>query len=211
MELKKLGKYFILMFAVSFLLVNWNEVSWVFNYKAVSAVLSDFFQKDSLVIATDSFNANQNELTEFQYSTKEDCLEIPKIEVLVPLTFVEDPQEEELHKALDKGVVHFPNSALPGEPGRTIILGHSAIHNWPKTKHAWVFTYLNELSEGDEIFVYFNHRKYPYFVTKKTFLDKGEEFIENTLTNSENVLLLISCWPPGKDIQRIAVEAALNK
>jgi len=30
------------------------------------------------------------------------------------------------------------------------------------------------------------------------------------LTNSDNMLVLISCWPPGKDIRRIAVEAKLK-
>lgn len=214
MELQKLGKYFILIFAISFLVVNWNEVSWVFNYKALSAILSDFFQSENAAIATHPFKTSQIEASQsksmvFEYSDKEDSLEIPKIEVLVPLSFVDSLNEKELYPALDKGVIHFPGSALPGEPGQTVILGHSAIHNWPKTKYAWVFTYLNELTEGDEIFVFFNHRKYPYSVTKKFFLDKGEDLSEEPLTNSENVLILLSCWPPGKDRQRIALEAAL--
>ena len=108
--------------------------------------------------------------------------------------------------ALNRGAVYFPNSVLPGDMGQTIILGHSAPPGWPKIKHDWIFTRLSELVEGDEIFVYFNHRKYTYHVSGKIFLDRGEELPES-LTNSENMLILISCWPPGKDLRRIAVEA----
>jgi sortase (surface protein transpeptidase) len=66
------------------------------------------------------------------------------------------------------------------------------------------------LTEKDEIFVHFEHQKYTYYVTKKIFLRKGEE-IPQGLTNSENMLILLSCWPPGKDYKRIAVEATLKK
>jgi LPXTG-site transpeptidase (sortase) family protein len=85
-------------------------------------------------------------------------------------------------------------------------LGHSAPAGWPKIKYDWVFSRLNELSDGDEIFVYFENKKYTYQFSKKIFLEKGEE-LPSLLTNSENILVLISCWPPGKDLRRIAVVA----
>jgi len=100
---------------------------------------------------------------------------------------------------------------LPGSVGQTIILGHSAPSGWPKIKYDWVFTHLVDLEKGDEIFVYFNNRKYVYEVKEKLFFEKGEEVQESSLTNSENMLVLISCWPPGKDIRRIGVSAELVK
>ena len=134
-------------------------------------------------------------------------MEIPKLGILAPLVFVEEGQDEkDVSAALNRGVVHFPESVLPGERGQTIILGHSAPPNWPKIKYDWVFTRISELTEGDEIFVYFNQRKYSFLVSGKFFLDRGEE-APKLLTNSDNVLVLISCWPPGKDLRRIAVVA----
>ena len=112
-----------------------------------------------------------------------------------------------MQKALNIGVVLFPDSVLPGESGQTIILGHSAPVGWPKIKYDWIFSRLNELTEGDEIIVYFNNRKYAYVVSRKVFLERGEEISEDGLTNDENMVVLISCWPPGKDLRRIAVEA----
>jgi len=201
-EIRQLWKPFLIIFFISFLILNWNNISWIFNYRVISQTIANFFQKDN------SLKSGVSETIEFEYSEKENSLEIPKVEVSAPLIFVEDI--DEVHKTLDKGVVHFPDSVLPGEKGQTIILGHSAPPNWPDINYDNVFSRLNELEGEDEIFVYFNHQKYNYSVIKKIFLERGEEIPENTLTNSDNMLILISCWPPGKDIRRIAVEAKLK-
>jgi sortase (surface protein transpeptidase) len=66
------------------------------------------------------------------------------------------------------------------------------------------------LIEGDEVYVFFNNRKYEYTVTRKFILEKGEETPEDPLTNNTNVLLLISCWPPETGTRRITVEAQLK-
>jgi len=211
MEIKKLWKVFIILFLVIFLIFNWNEVSWIFNYRAVSGLLSDFFKGSDKEIQKEEIQKIDfnNDLDDDRndYYEKEESLEIPKIEVSAPLIFVED--RDKVYKTLDNGVVHYPDSVLPGEKGQTIILGHSAPPNWPDIKYDDVFSRLNELEEGDEIFIYFEHQKYNYSVTNKFFLERGEE-VPEYLTNSDNMLVLISCWPPGKDIRRIAVEAKLK-
>jgi LPXTG-site transpeptidase (sortase) family protein len=197
---KKLLKPFIFLFLVNFLIFNWNSVSWIFNYKVISRAISDFSGKIS------SFFAEiENKINSLgQIAQRENSLEIPKIGVLAPL-IVTNSSEKDLEEGLNRGVVIFPDSALPGQSGQTIILGHSAPPNWPKIKYDWVFSRLNELEEKDEIKVYFNNREYNYYVKNKIFLEKGEE-IPNYSTDSGNTLLLISCWPPGKNLKRIVVE-----
>lgn len=199
-DIKRLSKAFIFIFLVSFLIINWNDISWIFNYRVISQSLSNLFQRDSSV---------ESETIEFEYSEKENSLEIPKIEVSAPLIFIEDSDEEKVYKSLDKGVVHYPDSVLPGEKGQTIILGHSAPPNWPEINYDDVFSRLDKLDKGDEVFVYFDHQEYVYSVIKKIFLEKGEESYKDGLTNSNNMLILISCWPPGEDYRRIAVQAEL--
>ena len=216
MQLKRLWKYAISLFFISFLIINWNYVSWIFNYRAIFGIASGFFQKDnqtilSIPIIENQVAENQADLEQFEYSDKEDSIEIPKIGVSVPLTFVNALLKTEIYKALNKGVVHYYTSVLPGEIGQTIIIGHSAPLGWPKIRYNWAFSKLSELNEGDEIIIYFNHQKISYSVISKIFLERGGEIPKNPLTNSENMLVLISCWPPGKDIQRIAVEAALKQ
>lgn len=214
LEIKKLWKPFLALFLLSFFIFNWNDFSWIFNYHFWRGLTPRFSSEDIPEIIFKptredaiTTNARMPE-KEFEYSEKEDSLEIPGIGIDAPLFFVESQDEKTILKSLDRGVVLLADSALPGKPGQTIIVGHSARHNWPKTNYAWVFTYLNEVKEGDEIIVHFNHRKYPYSVTKKFILKEGEE-IPQDLTNSENILILITCWPPGRLSmkQRLAVEA----
>ncbi len=204
MEIKKLWKVFVFLFLIMFLIFNWSEISWIFNYRAVSGFFSDVFKGNEKEIEMVSDEAS------FDYYEKANALEITKIEISAPLVFSESAEQGDMQKALDTGVVLFPDSVLPGEAGQTIILGHSAPTGWPKIKYDWVFSRLNELIEGDEIIVFFNNRKYVYVVTRKVFLEKGEELSQNGLTNDKNILVLISCWPPGKDLRRIAVEAAIK-
>lgn len=99
-EIQKLIKPFLIVFFISFLIINWGRVSWIFNYKFLSRVISDFFEK-------------KEKKEEFEFTEKENSLEIPKIEVSAPLIFVKN--ENEVYKNLDRGVVIFPNSVLPGE------------------------------------------------------------------------------------------------
>jgi len=200
-EIKKLLKPFLIIFLVNFLIVNWPEISWLFNYKVVSGAISEF----SLKFRPKFFSKNEGKITKFEFSIKGNSLEIPKIEISTPLILVNN--EREVCQSLDRGVVLFPNSVLPGQTGETLILGHSAPLAWPKIKYYWVFSQLNELEIGDEIYLHFDHQKYSYSVTQKVFLDRGEEI--PSLTNSENVLVLISCWPPGKDLKRIAIVAPI--
>jgi LPXTG-site transpeptidase (sortase) family protein len=203
-EVRKLLGPFVFLFLVNFLIINWNNVSWAFNYKVVSGIASNFLDK--------IFN-NKAELGHEEgsdYFDKENSIEIPKIGISAPLIIAEDQNEKNLDDELDKGVALFPTSALPDQAGRIIILGHSAPPNWPKIKYDWIFSRLNELEKGDEINLYFNHQKYTYYVSKKTFLQKGGE-IPNNIASSENTLLLVSCWPPGKNLKRIIVESTLIK
>jgi len=201
------------VFLISFVIINWNNISWVFNYKFIAGYFSGLFQKANTVLSSNATSSPDKEIKngsavgEFIY--KEDTLEIPKIEISVPLILADVP-EAQLVNYLNKGVVLFPGSVLPGQAGQTIIEGHSAPTGWPKIKYDWVFSRLNDLTAGDQIFVYFKNREYIYSVTNKYFLDKGDK-LPQALTNSNNVLVLISCWPPGKNIKRIAVVAEITK
>ena len=235
-EIEKLWKPFVVLFIFSFLIINWADVSWAFNYRVVSGLALDMFQtadaengaagaeevdsladlaradaceKEETNLSESKPIVSENEPKEQQYTENGNSVEIPKIGISAPLIFVSNSNNGYLHKKLDSGVVHYPGSSKPGEQGQTIILGHSAPANWPKIKYDWVFSRLNELNPGDQIILNYNNQKYVYSVVRKVFLNKGEEMPENNLTNNNNTLISISCWPPGKDYKRIAVESTL--
>lgn len=204
-ELKILTKYFIAIFIIVFFAVNWNDLSWIFNYKALSILLSDYLKKLNPIET--GFAESKDD---FSYSFEKSFLEIPKLALKAPIVFPASSNMKELTDGLKRGVVYFPDSVLPGKAGQTIILGHSAPLGWPKIQYQWVFSEIEKLKKGDEIILSLDDKELKYFVESKIFLEKGEE-LPKLLTNSNNVLILISCWPPGKNIKRIAVVAYLTK
>ena len=204
---KRFAKIFFLALLIMVAVSHKQIIKQIFDYKEI------YFKSDSETSEQkqNPIEASKSEIT-FPYSEKNNIIEIPKINIEAPLVFTENADYENLEKLLDSGVTHFPESVLPLEKGNTIMLGHSAPAGWPKIKHDWVFSKIIELEKGDEILIYFDNKKIIYYVTDKIFLEKGEEIPEKSeegLTNYENTLVLISCWPPGKDSKRIAVEAKL--
>lgn len=214
---KKILKMAALIFLISFLIINWNDVSWVFNYKEVSGMISDFFNPYPSIDASsinayfypNSSSSNQPKIkTNYTYTDKQNILEIPKISISVPIIFSTSANKSSLAKDLDSGVVYYPGSVYPGQAGQIVILGHSAPPGWPKIKHDWVFSDLDSLTPGDSILIDLNNKQYTYIVTQKTIIQRGAEVPQGNL-GANNVLTLISCWPPGKDYQRIVVQAEL--
>lgn len=201
---KTIIKYFIIFFMITLFTTNWDDVSWVFNYEVVSGVASEMF-------GSDSYQASAKNGSISQYTNENDSLDIPELDVSSPLIIGETTDTKELEKLLKYGVVYYPGSVLPGEEGKTIILGHSSHPSWPKVNYNWVFTNLNELERGDEIVINFNNEKYTYRVRGTNYIKKGEKVESRYLTDTGNMLMLVSCWPPGKDAERIVVEAELIK
>jgi len=217
---KNLIFFFLFLFILCFLILNWRGIYWVFSWKFWSNFFEEVSEKilpsEKVSSMLDLFkeieeypSLNEQILNKIP-EKKEGWLEIPKIQLKVPIVFPEKTAPfSELQKALDEGVLHFPQSALPGQKGQTIILGHSAPLGWPKIKYQWVFSRLNELNPGDKFFIYFNDKKYSYKVKEKLFLIKGQN-IPQDLTKLSNIVMLITCWPPGKDYKRLLIIGELE-
>lgn len=232
LETKKNIKIFLFLYLIGYIIFNWSDISWIFNYKAVSGltydffnpysnkdVLADYYQNQILPVPTvPEIVVNNNKVEEIKTlnnikvinSDKQNILEIPNIGLLTDIVFPQTSDIDVLHKYLDSGVIYYPGSVLPNQNGQIILLGHSAPPGWPKIKHDWVFSNLEKLNIGDEIYLNLNYEKYTYKIVGKKIINKGQE-IENSLTNNSNVLVLVSCYPPGKDFQRIVVTAEITK
>lgn len=217
---KDFVKIYISLIVIGLLAVNWNTVSWLFNYRVVSSLAYDFFNpyQDRELLA----GANNMQLPPIQiaqavrentivypYSEKSNSIEIPKINITAPVIIGQSTDPALLVKDLDNGTVLYPGSVLPSQKGQTIILGHSAPPGWPKIKYDWVFSNINDLNFGEEITLHFNNKKYTYKVMKKDIVKPGEEIPLSGLEGDNNILVLVSCWPPGKNYLRIAVQAQL--
>lgn len=229
---KKSLKLFAFIFVASFIVINWDGVSWVFNYKEVGGLVEAFFNPyaDNDILAK-KFSpqpgaATQNPASASQpnqdgaqnlakvqavypYTYKENSIEIPAINLVTPLVLAQNTDKQSMAEYLDQGATYYPGSVQPGQNGQMVVLGHSAPAGWPQIKHDWIFTKLQSLNVGDQIVLNFNNRQYTYTVKNKTVIAQGQE-ISSPQNAQVNTLVLVSCWPPGKNYQRMAVEAELN-
>ena len=229
---KKILKIAVTIYLASFLIINWNDISWIFNYQEVGGLVQDFFNPYPTIDAStmDAYfypNHSQNITTtsstitagpvtsqtiaqaKINFTEKQNTLEIPKINISVPIIFSTSTDKNKITKDLDLGTVFYPGSVYPGQTGQMIILGHSAPPGWPTIKHDWVFTDLQKLVPGDTVMIDLNNKQYTYIVKNKDIIKRGAD-VPTDSSISNNVLTLISCWPPGKDYQRIAVTAELQ-
>jgi LPXTG-site transpeptidase (sortase) family protein len=215
---KKIWKLAAVIFLASFLIINWNDVSWIFNYKEVTGLVSDFFNPypsiDANTINAYFYPNHSQDIVAVKevktiYTSKQNTLEIPRISISVPIVFPTSTDKTVIEKDLNSGTVYYPGSVYPGQTGQAIVLGHSAPPGWPNIKYDWVFTNLNKLSVGDVVLIDLNNKQYKYIVRSKTIIQRGADVPVDELASKNNVLTLISCWPPGKDYQRIAVVTEL--
>ncbi len=137
-------------------------------------------------------------------------LTIEKINLDVPVVLSKDTSEELLQKDLDKGVIHYPHTAMPGQRGNMYIAGHSSNYVWSKGAYNYAFRNLNDLENGDVIIakVKMNNGKefkYKYIVTLKEIVAPDDSRI---FANSQSqVLTLTTCWPLGTNAKRLMVKA----
>jgi len=211
---KRLWRFFLFFFIVSFLVVNWHKVSWLFNQKAVYGELESIIRKgqtEEPKMPAAAENLAESPEAPEEFTDKEDGIDIPKLGISAPLIFPEGNSDKDFKIALKKGVVYYPDSVLPGQKGTAIILGHSSPSNWPKINYDWVFSNISKLGAGDEILIFFGHRQYIYKVVEARILEQGAEIPADWLLSEQANLVLLSCWPPGKDYKRFGILATLYK
>ncbi len=215
----------ILLSALLLIAVFWNNISWIASGNIWRQILSDAFpqlfprpyvlvvKNPALISGTPAIDnrpaivASATNNPAIPSKPRRDMLTIPKINITAPIITAGTADEKVIAGLLDSGVVLYPGSAPFGEDGQSVILGHSAPAGWPKIKYEWVFSKINELKEGDMVVVTYDNVTRYYKVAGSQIIDPKTGVPPATVEG--NSLMLISCWPPGKDTKRIAVEAGL--
>ncbi len=111
---------------------------------------------------------------------------------------------------LAKSLVHYPGTALPGQLGNTVILGHSVLPQFFNPKnYLTIFSLLYQLESGDEILIDFDGVKYSYYV-EDIYEVKPTDFSPLKQRFDDQFLTLITCSPPGTYLKRLIVKARLG-
>jgi len=131
------------------------------------------------------------------------------IEKITITANVESSEEEVYDKYLKKGVAHFKGTPLPGDGGNSFIYGHSSVEsffsrhqNLPET----IFTRLEDIEVGDNVFITRDGEKIHYIVRKKKIVEATDFSILDTQGDKETVTLM-TCWPLGIGTKRLIVVA----
>lgn len=129
-------------------------------------------------------------------------LAIPRVGIATTIAIPKSAARQDILASLKNAVGLYPASSLPGYPGRTIILGHSA--------RPYAFTLLETVAIGDSIAITKNGKEYLYEVFERNILSpEATDRILNGPLSAESELALITCWPTGNSAKRVLIRARL--
>ncbi len=222
---RTLFKVFILVFLFFVLLINWSEISGVLNFRVFPQYLEErvggllsFFEEEEEVVRESEDNEEEKEARaepDFDSCEGEDRITIPALDVEAPIVETGGTSEEEYRAALEEGVVRFPGGKDPGEKGLSVISGHSAPPGHPDIRYERVFTRINELEEGDIIETCYDNKLYSYEVIDeergREVYEVGEDIPPLYPEKEVRELVLMTCWPPGDDQNRMGVRAIIEE
>ncbi len=132
------------------------------------------------------------------YGTKYATIEIPKIDINLPVYFGDTLE------ILKQGVGHSSGSYFPGEGGSIIYMGHNSKS---------VFRRFSELQIGNEIKVTTDYGEYTYKIYDMQIV-KETEVEKLPIQKEKEILMVYTCYPfvnIGHATQRYVVYAELEK
>ncbi len=112
---------------------------------------------------------------------------------------------------LNKSLIHYGGTALPGEYGNTVVFGHSVLPIFFNPKnYLTIFSTLPTLKEGDEIDVFSDNVRYRYIVYEMKVVSPDDVAVLEQKYDW-SYLSLVTCVPPGTYWKRLIVRARLEK
>jgi len=156
---------------------------------------------------------------DFNVTPPDNRIILPKIGKNIPLVDINNKSEYNtleklagiefegaIQEALQRGVVHYPGTANPGQYGNFFATGHSSYYPWDPGTYKDVFALLEQLEVGDVYYVYFNQKKYTYkIITKKEVNPEDISVLQQP--TDQKISTLMTCTPVGTDIRRLILQA----
>lgn len=131
---------------------------------------------------------------------------IPKINVEIPVDYTQTSTDENvIENALENGVVHYPNTVMPGQNGNAAFFGHSSNNIFNKGKYKFAFVLLHELVPGDTFYLTNNGKVYAYKVITRDIVDPSDVGVLGPVAGQTATATLITCDPPGTSLHRLII------
>jgi sortase A len=183
-----LGTGFIVLFI--FLFTFFNEV-----------FITPFIQPNSKASATPVIV----DASTIQATSKSEVI-IPKINVEIPTDFSQTTTDEaQIENALEKGVVHYPTTVMPGQQGNAAFFGHSSNNIFNPGQYKFAFVLLHQIVPGDTFYLTNAGKVYAYKVISRTIVDPSDISVLESIPGQTATATLITCDPPGTSLKRLIV------
>lgn len=135
---------------------------------------------------------------------------IPSLGIEAPVVYVKEVNESQFQKALAGGVVHFPETAKPGEFGNVYIFGHSSDYAWSKGAYKTVFALLTKIKPGAEILISDQDGKLFTYIAKEALVIAPTDVKYLSQEKYEKKLLTLqTSYPIGTALKRYIVRAEI--
>jgi len=134
---------------------------------------------------------------------------VGKFSLWIPKLGIDGATVKVAGEDLSVSLVHYVGTALPGQPGNTVIFGHSVLPQFYNPKnYMTIFSTLPTLNKGDELVVNYDGVTYRYKVEEIFEVQpKDIQILEQKYSGS--YLTLVTCVPPGTYLRRLVVRAKL--
>lgn len=130
---------------------------------------------------------------------------IPKINVQIPVVYtVPTADESQVEAALENGVVHYADTAMPGQNGNVVIVGHSSNNIFNPGKYKFAFVLLSHMEVGDTFYLQKDGVRYTYQIFDKKIVKPNDVSVLG-LNARPATATLITCDPPGTSTNRLVV------
>lgn len=131
-------------------------------------------------------------------------LSIPKLKISKAIVIIAGDD-------LNKGLVHYGGTGLPGEYGTAVIFGHSVLPQfYNPTNYKTIFSTLPTLTKGDDIYITYDGLEFHYKVFE-SIVTEPSDLAPLAQHFDDSYITLITCVPPGTYWKRLNVHARLER
>lgn len=188
----------LLIFVILFVAINYQAIIHKIKYWYKSDLKNE---QSSTETNTSTFEQNNQAPALPQIS--ENHVVIPKISVDAPVTWEVNNNNRDVSHGLENGAIHLYGSALPGTVGNVFITAHSSNYAWAPGNYKTLFSLLDKLVVGDNIYLKYQAKTYTYTVNKIYTTDPNDLSVLEQDKNS--ILTLMTCTPVGTSLNRLIV------
>lgn len=129
-----------------------------------------------------------------------------KINAQAPIDFaLANNEEATIQESLKNGIVHYKDTAFPGENGNGAYFGHSSGNIFAAGNYKFIFSNLTKAEVGDTFYIAYNGKYYVYKVFAKEIVPPTQVSVLDDTKGKQATAILVTCNPPGFNVNRLVV------